>query len=86
MRILITNVFRALKQPRTLVLAAGLTLFASGAFAEGPTSEIAECIGEAWGEGVECVDDLPFYLDFLCALRFESDIILCVLLGGLPAG
>lgn len=84
MRILITNVFRALKQPRTLVLAAGLTLFSSGAFAEGPSAEIAECLGEAWADDVECIEDLAWYVEWLCALRWESDVVLCVLLGGLP--
>jgi hypothetical protein len=73
---------KALTRPRVILLSAGLTLFASGALLAGPTDDIAECIVDSYGDFQECGE--TWYLRPLCAYRFEADVILCGLLGGLP--
>ncbi len=80
----VTNVLRAVKRPRTLVLVAGLTLFSTGALLAGPTDDIAECIGDSFDDFGECIADLPWYTEWLCDARFYGDVVLCALLGGLP--
>lgn len=44
---------------------------------ESLSGEIAECITGAWALYLECLDDLPFWAELLCAARFTSDAILC---------
>jgi hypothetical protein len=46
--------------------------------AQTPTDEIANCITDAWDVYLECLDDLPWWAELLCAARFTSDAILCL--------
>lgn len=43
----------------------------------GGSDEIAECLTDAWDRYGECLDDLPWYAELLCAARFSSDTVLC---------
>ena len=45
----------------------------------GPTDRVATCIEDAVNRALECVDDLPWYAEWLCAARMNSDIIACSL-------
>jgi hypothetical protein len=45
--------------------------------AQTPTEQIAECMEEAWEANKACIDDLPWWAEILCAVRFEADVILC---------
>jgi hypothetical protein len=53
-------------------------LYAPPVRAESGTDEIAECIDGSWDEYLECIDDLPWWAELLCAARFSADVILCL--------
>jgi hypothetical protein len=53
-------------------------LYAPPVRAESGTGEIAECIEESWDEYIECIDDLPWWAEVLCAARFTADVVLCL--------
>jgi hypothetical protein len=42
------------------------------------TQKVAECVETAWDEYLECIDDLPWWLEALCVFRFSADFILCM--------
>jgi len=46
--------------------------------AQSESNKIAECITDSWDEYLECLDDLPWWAEMLCAARFTSDVILCL--------
>ena len=70
---------------RMLLAAVPLALIITVVKAEqsGPTEAIRACMGQAVADELQCHDDLPWYAEPLCGLRFNSDIVLCALLGGL---
>ncbi len=46
---------------------------------ETPTERVAACINNASSAYGECLNDLPWYVEFLCTLKFDADVILCFL-------
>lgn len=64
--------------PYILALVIGLGLSAmTEAKAQSPSSGIVGCVDGAANEFKSCVDDLPWYAEGLCYLRYASDGILC---------
>lgn len=45
--------------------------------AQSESDELASCITGAWDVYEECLDDLPWWAELLCAARFSSDVVLC---------
>lgn len=59
-----------------LVIGLGLSSMTE-AKAQSPTSDAVECVDGAANELKSCVDDLPWYAEGLCYLRYASDGVLC---------
>ncbi len=82
---LIMNALK-LRATRPFVLATVLLLLLVGTAKpdDSPTQAIAACMGNATNSLISCTYDLPWYAEWLCGVRWEADIVLCALLGGLP--
>jgi hypothetical protein len=64
--------------PYIFALIIGLGLSAiTEAKAQSPSSGVVACIDGAANELKTCVDDLPWYQEAACYLRYASDGILC---------
>ncbi len=64
--------------PYIIALVIGLGLSAmTEAKAQSPTSGIVGCVEGAADELVRCVEDLPWYTEWACYMRYASDGILC---------
>lgn len=64
--------------PYIFALVIGLGLSAmTEAKAQGSAGDVLNCVDSAADAFVSCVDDLPWYAEALCYLRYASDGILC---------
>ena len=64
--------------PYIFALVIGLGLSAlTEAKAQGLTGSTVACVDGAADEFKSCIDDLPWYGEALCYLRYASDGILC---------
>lgn len=59
-----------------LVIGLGLSSLTE-AKAQSPTSDIVGCLDGAADELKTCIDDLPWYAERFCFMRYASDGILC---------
>jgi hypothetical protein len=67
---------------RIIMLSAALAVYGAvrspADLDAGETDKIAQCIEEAYQDAIQCIDDLPWYAQMLCNLRFNADVILCL--------
>ena len=70
--------------PRSLTsgLLGVLMLLATSVFAfaqNSPTEDVKDCLSNAYDKNYQCQTDGKWWNDLLCALKFEADVVLCVL-------
>jgi hypothetical protein len=73
--------FRSLLYRSVAAAMLLFTLFFAAAppvSAQGETDKVAECITDSWDEYLECLEDLPWWAELLCAARFTADVVLCL--------
>lgn len=71
-----TGVFRRLVGVALMFML--FVAYTPHAQAQTGTENAAACVEEALDSALECIDDLPWYLEALCAIKFTADVILCM--------